>query len=90
MVVAAVGLGGWYTVLAVVLVLNSALSLVYYARVIRDMYAKPVEVELLQAAKPGITAEKAAVVLAAVLLLVLGLLPGALTEWAAAAATALW
>lgn len=90
MVVAAVGLGGWYTVLAVVLVLNSALSLVYYARVIRDMYAKPVEVELLQAAKPGITAEKAAVVLAAVLLLVLGLLPNVLTEWAAAAATALW
>lgn len=90
MVVAAVGLGGWYTVLAVVLVLNSALSLVYYARVIRDMYAKPVEVELIQPVGVGISAEKAAVVLCAVLLLVLGLLPNVLTEWAAAATTALW
>lgn len=90
MVVAAVGLGGWYTVLAVVLVLNSALSLVYYARVIRDMYAKPVEVELIWPVSTGLSMEKAAVVLCAVLLLVLGLLPNVLTEWAAAAATALW
>lgn len=90
MVVAAVGLGGWYTVLAVVLVLNSALSLVYYAWVIRDMYAKPAEVNLLKPATAGITAEKAAVALCVVLLLVLGLLPNLLTEWAAAAATALW
>lgn len=90
MVVAAVGLGSWYTVLAVVLVLNSALSLVYYARVIRDMYAKPAEVELIQPVQGGFSAEVAAVVLAAVALLVLGLFPNVLTEWAAAAATALW
>lgn len=90
MVVSAVGLGGWYTVLAVVLVLNSALSLVYYARVIRDMYAKPAEVEPIKPFAAGMTAEKAAVVICVAALLVLGLLPNVLTEWAAAAATALW
>lgn len=38
LVLAALEAGGWYTLLALILVLNSALSLVYYARVIRVMY----------------------------------------------------
>lgn len=37
-VVSAFELGSWYMILALALVLNSALSLVYYARVIRVMY----------------------------------------------------
>ena len=44
-VVSAFELGSWYIYLALALVLNSALSLVYYARVIKVMYmAKDVEV----------------------------------------------
>lgn len=89
MVVAAVGQGGWYTALAVVLVLNSALSLVYYARVIRDMYAKPVEVELAEPRCSGLTPEMVAIYMATALLLVLGLFPNMLTELAATAASVL-
>lgn len=90
MVVSAVGLGGWYTVLAVALVLNSALSLVYYARVIREMYAKPPEAELREPAAAGVSWERSAVYLAALLLVLLGLFPNWLTELATAAAVALW
>lgn len=109
MVVAAVGQGGWYTALAVVLVLNSALSLVYYARVIRDMYAKEPQSVLLPAYNPNacdfedrdcnecekcnydvrVFAWRVAIFLSAALLLVLGLFPNMLTEWAAAAASTL-
>lgn len=41
MVVASFQNGGWYILLAVMLVLNSALSLVYYARIIKVMYMDP-------------------------------------------------
>lgn len=108
MVVAAVGQGGWYTALAVVLVLNSALSLVYYARVIRDMYAKEPQSALLPVYDPNtccadrdcdecekceydyrVFVWRVAIFLSAALLLVLGLFPNILTEWAVAAASAL-
>ena len=45
MVVSAFELGSWYMFLALALVLNSALSLVYYARVIRVMYMANKDVE---------------------------------------------
>lgn len=90
MVVSAIGRGGWYTVLAVILVLNSALSLVYYARVIREMYTKPVEVELIMPPKKGFCSDCWAIWLTVALLLVMGLLPNMLTELASAAAVALW
>lgn len=90
MVVSAVGLGGWYTVLALILVLNSALSLVYYAKVIRAMYAEPAEAELIKPLPRGWSSEQVAVVLAVGLLLILGLFPNLLTELASAAAGALW
>lgn len=79
MVVSAVGLGGWYTVLALILVLNSALSLVYYAAVIREMYMRPAEQELLPKPASG-KSYHLAMWLAVALLLGLGLLPNWLTE----------
>jgi NADH-quinone oxidoreductase subunit N len=95
MVVSALGLGGWYTVLALILVLNSALSLVYYAWVIRDMYMKPVEIELLPESEAGAKAKGVssyafALIVAVVLLLGFGLLPNLLTELGLTAAAAIW
>ncbi len=84
MVVPAVGLGGWYLVLALILVLNSALSLVYYAAVIREMYMRPAEIELLPPAadkvKPSGRSYQLALWLSVALLLAFGLLPNWLTE----------
>ncbi len=80
MVVSAVGVGGWYTVLALILVLNSALSLVYYAAVIREMYMRPAEIELLPAGRNGGRSYQLAVWLSVALLLGFGLLPNWLTE----------
>jgi NADH-quinone oxidoreductase subunit N len=94
MVVSALGMGGWYTVLALILVLNSALSLVYYAWVIRDMYMKPVEIELLpedEAARTkGISSYAFAAIVAVVVLLGFGLMPNLLTELGLTAAAAIW
>lgn len=89
MTVAVVGRGGWYTVLALLLVLNSALSLVYYARVIREMYAKPSEVAQAPDMKRGFSWQGLAVWLAVGLLLGLGLFPGQLTDFAITAVNAL-
>lgn len=86
MVVSAVGLGGWYTVLALILVLNSALSLVYYAAVIREMYMRPAEQKLLPATGSG-KSYLLAIWLAVALLLGLGLLPNLLTEICTGAAS---
>lgn len=77
MVVSALGLGGWYSVLALILVLNSALSLVYYAAVIREMYMREPE---YQAAPGGSLSYNTALWLAVALLLGLGLMPNLLTE----------
>ncbi len=86
MVVSAVGLGGWYTVLALILVLNSALSLVYYAAVIREMYMRPAEQGLLPENGGG-KSYMLAIWLAVALLLGLGLLPNWLTEICTGAAS---
>lgn len=93
MVVAALGLGGWYTVLALVLVLNSALSLVYYAAVIREMYMRPAELPLLEQpakASRGVGSYQVALWLSVALLLGIGLLPNLLTELGLEAASAIW
>lgn len=86
MVVSALGLGGWYAVLALILVLNSALSLVYYAAVIREMYMRPAQHE---AAADGSFSYTAALWAAVALLVGLGLLPNMLTELSLAAASAI-
>lgn len=86
MVVSALGLGGWYSVLALILVLNSALSLVYYASVIREMYMRQPEYEL---GEGGGFSYTAALWLAVALLVGLGLLPNQLTEICLAAAAAI-
>ena len=75
--------------LALLLVLNSALSLVYYARVIREMYAKPSEVAQAPDMKRGFSWQGLAVWLAVGLLLGLGLFPGQLTDFAITAVNAL-
>ncbi|MBQ3179904.1 MAG: hypothetical protein IJB55_00925, partial [Firmicutes bacterium] len=84
--VSALGLGGWYSVLALILVLNSALSLVYYASVIREMYMRQPEYEL---GEGGGFSYTAALWLAVALLVGLGLLPNQLTEICLAAAAAI-
>ena len=69
-------------VLALILVLNSALSLVYYAAVIREMYMRPAEIELLPAESKQIGGRsyQLALWLSVALLLGFGLLPNWLTE----------
>lgn len=74
-VMAAVNAGGWLIWLAVILVLNSALSVYYYVRVIRYMYVLPAR-ETAYAAKGGEPlAFVVPLVIATIALFALGLWP---------------
>lgn len=80
-VVSAFELGNWYAFLALALVLNSALSLVYYARIIRVMYmtSKDVESEMATATNESgqlrISSYNIALYVCVLLITVTGLFP---------------
>lgn len=80
MVVASFQYGGWYIVLAVFLVLNSALSLVFYARIIKTMYMDPP----LEKNEGKLVREKnsytVAIYIVVILLTVTGLFPNQVLE----------
>jgi proton-translocating NADH-quinone oxidoreductase chain N len=85
MVVASFQYGGWCIVLAVFLVLNSALSLVFYARVIKTMYMDPP----LEANANKIVIEKTsytvAIYISMIILTVTGLFPNEILKICTAA-----
>jgi NADH-quinone oxidoreductase subunit N len=72
--------------LAIIAVLNSALSVYYYARVIMRMYWGKPKIEKIQEPSAYVAAMLAAVVI----IVILGLYPNPISEWAYSAAEAVW
>ncbi len=78
-VISAFEVGGGMILLALILVLNSALSMVYYARLIKVMYMSPASAETAPKAKWGeIVSYSTALAICVGLLLLLGLFPNQL------------
>ncbi|MFH1773944.1 MAG: NADH-quinone oxidoreductase subunit N [Methanobacteriota archaeon] len=72
--------------LAIIAVLNSALSVYYYARVIMRMYWGKPKIEKIQEPSAYVAAMLAAVII----IVILGLYPNPISEWAYSAAEAVW
>jgi NADH-quinone oxidoreductase subunit N len=76
--------GGWYAVLLVVAALNTAISLYYYARIIRAMFLDAPNAAEPAPLHPGFAYQVIAGVLAA-LVIVFGIMPQPVISWAARA-----
>ena len=84
----AVDAGGWLIWLAVIAVINSAISLYYYARVLREMYVLPTGGEIIVRLKEP-RAMLIPVILTTLAIIVIGLYPGPFVDAAMDAARAL-
>ncbi|MCK4758369.1 MAG: NADH-quinone oxidoreductase subunit N, partial [Thermoplasmata archaeon] len=82
----AIDAGGWLIWLAVIAVINSAISLYYYARVLKEMYVLPVGVvERMKEPRAMLIP----IVIATLAVIVIGLWPGPFVDAAMDAARAL-
>ena len=82
----AIDAGGWLVWLAVIAVINSAISLYYYARVLKEMYVLPVGVvEKMKEPKAMLIP----IVIATLAIIIIGLWPGPFVDAAMDAARAL-
>ncbi|MEM2990461.1 MAG: NADH-quinone oxidoreductase subunit N [Halobacteria archaeon] len=86
-VMAAIQAGGYAIWLAVILVLNSALSVYYYVRVIRYMYVVPAREAAVKGGEPA--AFTVPLVIATIALFALGLFPDRIVDFAMNAARAI-
>ena len=84
----AVEAGGWLIWLAVIAVINSAISLYYYARVLREMYVLPTGGEIIVRLKEP-RAMLIPVILATLAIIIIGVYPGPFVDAAMDAARAL-